>query len=268
MISYNPDQKNIGKKEFYSRNFRAVDTDDPRRIAKALTGFVVSPIIYKGGHRHTNNFISSNWIGLDFDEGPSLEEITRAFCDVIHVIGTTKSHQIIKGTNPPCDRFRVFLRLPVTITSIKEYKQILAWYTKTYESDTNCKDAARFFWPCKEITSICDDGDLVDIKKDESIDDLPTFLEHEGFRHQRGILSHSTYHALMNEIKEGMRHKVFLKVANELARAGLSHQDAEARILSSPTFSGKTITPELEDSIKDTRRAIKDAYKYVHADKT
>lgn len=260
MISYNPDQKNIGKKEFYSRNFRAVDTDDPKRIAKALTSFVVSPIVFKGGHRHTNNFISSNWIGLDFDNGQTLDEITNVFCDVIHVIGTTKSHQIKKGNQPPCDRFRVLLQLPVTITSQKEYRQIVTWYVNAYEADSACKDAARFFWPCKEITSVCNDGDFIDIKK---VDDEVPYFDHDAYVETK-TLPPWVKHWLEFGVPNGHRNTTCYKAAVWMARCGFSHDEIFSLIMKSPIPVSKEESVAKE-VFKATMNGVQRAFKEMSA---
>ncbi len=237
MISYHPNTANIGLKDRYAHGFRAVDTDDVERIAIAMCGFVISPIAFRDGHRHGDNFLSANWIGLDFDEGPTLDEMTRLVCDVTHVIGTTKSHQIAKGKHPACDRFRVFLKLPRAITCAKEYKDILRFYVDRYESDTACIDAARFFWPCKQIISCWDGGDgdeyTIDIKKKEvskggkSYFDLST----DG---TKTLPPPWVRHWLEFGAPQGQKNNTCLKIGIWLTRCGYSHQEIVDAIMQSP----------------------------------
>ena len=240
MISYHPDQKNIGRKNFYYCNFRAVDTNDVHRIAYALTRFVISPIVFKDGYdrwgkfrknyRHSSCFVSSNWIGLDFDEGPTLAEITKTFCDVRHVIGTTKSHQIPKGAKPACDRFRVLLQLPLTITDYQEYKDVLRYYVSEYDADSQCIDAARFFWPCKEVTSIFDDEETIDIKKTprevRQSDENP----YHGSHHIPPWIRHWLEYG----VPQGSKNKACLKIGIWLTKAGFSIAEIVNMIMTSP----------------------------------
>lgn len=241
MISYHPDQKNIGKKECYFYDFHPIPIDDPHRIAKALTSFVVSPCMFKEGrdkygrlrnwYRHTACFVQANWIGLDFDEGPTLAEMTRAFCDVVHVIGTTKSHQIPKGAiKHVCDRFRIFLKLPQTITKADEYKDILRFYVDRYDADNKCVDAARFFWPCKTITSVCDDGDTIDIRKKE-IPKVSTY-DIQSYREIKSVPPFIR-HWLEFGVPQGEKNDVCFKIGIWLTKAGFSHAEIVSLVMAS-----------------------------------
>jgi hypothetical protein len=241
LISYHPDQKNIGRKERYYCNFRAVDTDDPHRIANAITRFVISPIVFKDGYdrwgkfrkgyRHTSCFVSANWIGLDFDEGPSLTEMTKVFCDVRHVIGTTKSHQIPKGSSPACDRFRILLQLPLTITDYLEYREIMRYYVSEYDADQRCKDAARFFWPCKEVTSIFDDEDTIEVKKL-----LPEERHYDDDSHYQGSRDIPPWiqHKLKFGVAQGAKNDECYKIGIWLTKAGFSCSEIVDMIMKSP----------------------------------
>jgi hypothetical protein len=76
------------------------------------------------------------------------------FADFQHIIATTKSHQIAKGDKWPCDRFRVIIPWASTITNVAIYETTMAKSIDEYYADPACKDAARFFFPCKEIVSV------------------------------------------------------------------------------------------------------------------
>ena len=242
-ISFHPDQANIGQKEKYSFGFRHAHIDDPNRIAKALCNFVVSPILFKDGYnsygyfrhnyRHTSCFLSSNWIGLDFDEGLSLDEGVNLFCDVTHVICTTKSHQVEKGKSPPCDRFRVFLKLPETITDPTEYKDIVRFYVERYEADAKCVDAARFFWPCKEVVSVfCGDVDeTIEIKK-KCVENTVNF-DVSAYRTAKAIPPWIK-HWLEFGVPAGQKNTTCLKIGIWLTKCGFSHEEIVKLIMNSP----------------------------------
>jgi hypothetical protein len=96
---------------------------------------------------------------LDFDDPQmSLSEAIRTWQDSAHVIGTTKSHQVSKNGAPPCDRFRVAVPWSSRITDIKTYRYNMLQVSKSYPCDSQCKDGARLYYPCKEIVSIATDG--------------------------------------------------------------------------------------------------------------
>ena len=167
MLSWHPNKASLGVKNHYARGWRIAATDDVQRIANGMVSYAISPAIWSNGHRTKENFIKADWIALDFDEGPSIGEILDALCDHIHVLGTTKSHGIAKGDKPPCDRFRLMLKCPVTITSSWDYEATVSHYVDRYDADGQCIDAARFFWPCREIVSIEPEGYTVDIHRGE-----------------------------------------------------------------------------------------------------
>jgi len=177
MFSYHPDQGAIGKAFCFARGWQAYRGPD-QSLSRAIVGWATSPSLYEGGYRNKSSFIGADWLGLDFDEGPSLLEIYNTFCDHIHVLGPTKSHQISKNGAPPCDRFRLWLKLPETITNTRDYEATLRQYVHRYDADAACVDAARLFWPCKEIYSAVFEGETADIVRapeKEYVSDSPVF---------------------------------------------------------------------------------------------
>ncbi len=188
MISFHKNQLDLcvdARK--YSRNWLAVDTDDVHRLSKAITNYAVSFGVFRGGHRMKDNFIKSNWIGLDFDVGVSLSSIQKTFCDHIHLLGTTKSHQVAKGNEPPCDRFRLFLKLNDTVTDVKKYESLVSHFIDRYEADEQCKDAARFFWPCKEIVSIEAEGFSVEVQEILDVEEESTSYDYSDYKAVKAI---------------------------------------------------------------------------------
>ena len=102
-------------------------------------------------------------IALDFDNGEyTLAQAINDFCDQVHIIGTTKSHQIAKGNAPACDRFRLVLRLTEPITDVMQYKATITPLVERHSADKASVDGARYFFPCKQIVSIVTEGYTVD----------------------------------------------------------------------------------------------------------
>jgi len=159
MISYHPIKR--GSPKIYYKGFRTAPIDDIKRIANGISQFVWSPIVWDGGWRGEMNFYAANWVALDFDDGEMTldEAINNYFCDRIHIIGTTKSHQKPKKKASACDRFRVVIKLDKTIRDIRTFRHTMHLYTQKLPVDVQCKDGARFFFPCSNIVSISEDAE-------------------------------------------------------------------------------------------------------------
>lgn len=150
MISYHP-----GKCSFvgshYAQGFKPLMTKNYDFLAKVMRRYAWSPIVFEGGIRKTQHFIEAHFIGLDFDEGLSLQQaVENIFCDVACIIGTTRSHLKPKH-GVIADRFRILIELEEPITNAEHYKEKIQIYSDKYGHDTSAKDAARFFWPCNNI---------------------------------------------------------------------------------------------------------------------
>lgn len=120
-------------------------------ISEAMEFYAWSPFIYTDGRRAEVEFKEASFIGLDFDEGKTLEWALKEFKDYACVIGTTRNHQKVKGKHFACDRFRVLLKLARPIFDIKALKMTARYLIQKYGTDKACSDAARFFFPCSEI---------------------------------------------------------------------------------------------------------------------
>jgi hypothetical protein len=92
MFSHHPNRQDIGKGYRYARGW-LTSQGDAYSLSYAMQLAVTSPIVFRTGVRLEENFESASWIALDFDEGLSLAEAKNTFCDRIHVLAPTKSHQ-------------------------------------------------------------------------------------------------------------------------------------------------------------------------------
>jgi len=180
-----------------------------------------------------SKYIDINGI-VEIPDNYTFDQAINEFCDVTHVIGTTKSHQKEKGSRPPCDRFRVFLRLPETITNPTEYKDILRYYVDRYETDEKCVDAARFFWPCKEIVSIFSGelGEDIEIKKKSA--NLVTRNFDMNLHRQAKAIPPWVRHWLEFGVPSGQKNTTCLKIGIWLTKCGFSHDEIVSLVMSSP----------------------------------
>lgn len=143
-------------------DFSPTVVDGMTALAGVITTQNYSTGIFKDNHRSNANFLEAETVALDFDDGLTIEEAEIAFADYKHIIGTTKSHRKSKG-GQVCDRFRVILFLSEPITDARTYTATMINLMEEFpQADPQCKDAARFFFPCVEIYKSKEDGKLVD----------------------------------------------------------------------------------------------------------
>lgn len=148
----------------HSTGREQLNTANPHIVAKLICEYAWSPICWSPRERKGDNFAAALWCALDFDSGEytlerALDDVTSA--GLMHVIGTTKSHGLEKGGDSPqgqpapaCDRFRLLLRFERVVTDRKLFERAMRAAMETFpHADKSCKDAARFYFPCKEIVS-------------------------------------------------------------------------------------------------------------------
>ena len=146
----------------YAKGWRAKKIYNANDLAKLVNEFAVSPCIWSQGIRGKQYFKLAEWVGLDFDEGMTLDDAMRIFGGYHHVIGTTKSHGILKG-GKVCDRFRVFIKLNDVCENVDDYEYTVKLLIKKYGADKTCSDGGRLFFYCRKIVQVNDEGDLLPI---------------------------------------------------------------------------------------------------------
>ncbi len=254
MLSYHrrpppPREKKREFARFFTPGFQTVDTNDPVRIAEGLTKFVCAPGVFTDGYRTQDNFLYADWIGLDFDDGEmSLDQaVNNTFCDMIHVIGITMSHQ----TEPEWrDKFRVMMPLERRIDSLALYRHQLRVAMKRWPCDEKCKDGARFFYPCREIVSVNTDGYHWEI--DESVPKEPDYAARNEARVKHGAVSGWAYSAFRVEWPPHTRNDTCFRLGCELGILGCSPEEITEKILVSPTYKGKDApTKEIFESVRN-----------------
>lgn len=173
MISYYPGQVLVNQPWAYANGFKVIDTQDVQRISIGISKYVCSGNAWRDGRRLKENFLYSDWAVLDFDEDNEVnleQAINNVFVDMIHIIGTTKSHQIEKKGQPPCDRFRVLLPWKERIENSRVYRWNMELLAKKYPIDLKALDAAHYFFPCQEIKSISAEGYSLDVDPNVPMD--------------------------------------------------------------------------------------------------
>lgn len=175
-----------------SKGFKTFD-----HIAHVILKRPWSGIIWREGKRKEENFLSSDWLVLDFDaHSMTLEQASKSFSDYQHVIATTKSH------TDECHCFRVCIPWESRIIDLDEYNYNVTRNAMFYGSDLRALNGARFFWPSKKIHSVNLDGDYMEVEKPTR----KTAPEFEFIRFQRPENREmpSRYHDM---VKHGLDHR-------------------------------------------------------------
>lgn len=212
----------------FASGYQAVQIFKMEDVRHIIIKNVWSPIVWKDGVRKGSGFLSSNICALDFDDGEmTLGQAVKSFCDMKHIIATTKSHQLSKNGGPPVDRFRVVLFWECKITDKDTYLHNMRKVFDKFPCDKACKDAARFFYPCKDIISVETEGYLNDVEIPKQADiELKARrswerlqIEKETGRTSKGLLTQ-----IQNKIKDGERNKTVWIISVRLTERGFTEE--------------------------------------------
>jgi hypothetical protein len=234
-------------KRAYGRGFLIADTNDLERIARGISKFVWSGIIWEGGVRQEAKFIRAEYAVLDFDDGElTLEGAKRRFSDVAHIIGTTKSHTELQH------RFRVVIPFEKPITVLRDYRYNMSKLCDLYESDAQCKDGARFFYPCKEIISVYKDGDAMDVRRTpKEFEDIQCnkLAQLEWSRYKRLPMWTDKFLKRGETFKDHGRQTSAFMVACAMKLAGVPKSEAYSLILNAPITRENLAEKELIQAV-------------------
>lgn len=220
------------------------------QIAAVVTEAAWCPAVYRDNYRKGSNFERAGLIVLDFDGGYRLDTALAAISAARwrHVVGTTKSHGV-----DGMDRFRVILQpageLP---TDFEHYKAVMAAIQARWPgADTACKDAARFYWPCREIVSL-GDGRLylpprVVYDPNEKIEAHEA--AHRNFA-DLGVMPRWLSSFLENGAPPGERRPTIFNTAFVLGKEGLGYHEVFSLIIRSPFKRDKINDEELTRHVK------------------
>lgn len=136
--------KNETKHWTQAKGFDSVDISSAEFSNQIALGYSFS-FQFHGGHRKAENFICSDIIAADIDEGMTLEEamndpfIASNAC----LLYTTASH------TPEDHRFRLVFQLPQTVTDPEQMRALLRGLVRKFPADKAATDPARQFYGSK-----------------------------------------------------------------------------------------------------------------------
>lgn len=256
MISVSLSQEKDPRKHTHFKTQNPLSLD---QFAELVCASVWSPIIWKDGVRRGENFLSAKYAGLDFDDGQWDLDEARAFFEssgVNYLLGTTKSHRLNKN-GLVADRFRVILPFENIITDPQLYCYNMWSLSQDLPIDPACKDAGRFFYPCKEIVSHKNrPGAQLKVrqKPKESVKPKePMNQKNHGFNLNQRIIPAFVLTLLRSSTE---RHNDALKVGRILAKRGFELDEILHLVRQSPL-----ILAGEEDIIRTTKNGAEYGYR-------
>lgn len=186
-------------------------------------------------------FSSAQVFAIDIDNGLSLSAAIKSVksLGLSAIIGTTKSHQLDKWNSertafqPACDRFRIVFFLAAPIQTTEQYRAVYQAFKNIFPMcDDNCKDSARFFYPCKQIV----------FKNVGNLFEIDAFIKnvHEAINHPvsyvsqnqiiKGILSKKTLDFIAHGAPNGEWHNRLISALFDLKQQGYSVDEATVQI--------------------------------------
>jgi hypothetical protein len=209
-----------------------------------------SPIIWKDGIAKTENFISADFLVLDFDDvgDQNMTELDHSLQDHKRIVATTKSHRLLKN-DLICDRYRLLIPFTTKITDYRtyryNYRQALEKY---YWADKSCVDGARFFFPSKSIITY-------DRESEYTWDVLPAPPDKVYERRPVDGIIPAWCLSFINDgkLQGNSRSVTLFSVAMELFRQGFAEQDVRSIINRSPI---KWTGVSFEAIIKSARKKV------------
>lgn len=214
-----------------------------------------SPIIWRDGYRKADNFLSSDWLALDFDKNSlDIHQAVNVFADYQYIIATTKSHT----EHNHC--FRVCIPWAHRIADVQVFEYNLRKNAEFYESDLNALSAGRFFWPSKEIYKINLDGEFMEVKDVPPIEKEKRKLRiARALRPTAEVSERAKAFLGRGEILADGRNCTIRDIARDLVLAGWSPVDIVEAIEQAP-FDRQGFGDTRADDIE---RIVKNSFDYV-----
>ena len=206
--------------------FKPRDVDSLTTLADVITKYNYSLGTFKNNYRNLKNFLGTELIALDFDEGLTIDEAVEIFKDHAHIIAPTRNHRKDKD-GIVADRFRVILKLSQEITDEKVFKHTVKQLMNEYpQADTACSDASRMFYPGQEYVSIRKDGQLIEPLMPPKLEVVKQLAVNSSMR---GLLSRNTLEFLTNGAKAGTWNATLFKAAVDFLEQGYSKEECIER---------------------------------------
>ena len=121
-------------------------------------GYTWCPAVFNGS-RQIRNFVSTQFIALDFDGGVSFSSISERAKE--YMLPILFAYETFSGVD--MDKFRIVFVLDEIITDIDTFEAVIGMFMMIFhECDKSCKDASRMFFGGKRLIYYNQNEDFVD----------------------------------------------------------------------------------------------------------
>lgn len=136
---------------------KVVSASNDTQLVEIVCSHAWSPFIFDNNKRLASNFISTDFLVFDIDEGMTIDKAAE-------IVEKEKLCALILPSTshtPEAHRFRIILPLARTISSVKSYQDTWTKGAALFGVvDEQCKDLARFFFSCRDDDGFWLEGDF------------------------------------------------------------------------------------------------------------
>lgn len=149
-----PTKEDKQKAAAKARDPKIVDINTEDDLLDTVTKYCWSPFIFEGS-RKQDNFIRTDWMVLDIDDGMTIREAETKIhlMDVCALVVPTVSH------TEENHRFRIIFPLARSIYKEEEYRQTWEYLSKQFPSlDPHASDLARLYFASTTVDGFWNEG--------------------------------------------------------------------------------------------------------------
>ena len=223
-------------------------------------------------YRHSNNWISNDYLAVDFDDGTLYDDIHNQLVkrSINHLILASKNHERDKGDgNGILQRFHVFMPFNESVTgNPKLYSFIAVSFCKEMDWKADLpttKDKTRYFWKHREILKVYESGNNINInqyqygeevaRESMKIQNIINTKRYPPVKRNLDWIRHSKYWKnILSDLRtKGKRHNTSRKAFWFLIKNGIDKYDAVNFVISE-------MGPE---DIENTEKNLSAVYDYM-----
>jgi len=189
-IKYKSELVTCSSFDNWKTNLLDVFIDKSLNTSIARNKYAWSPIVWESRRsRSSYDFLFSDFLVLDIDDGISLDESINLLKDYDALILSTKNHLKAKKTNngiihPPKERFRIIIPFTKRIHDLATYKATMHNIKDLFPwADNSCFDPARIYWGSLDVLFISKGTKKWDVMSPENSD----------LKYEKDVLYGNTY---------------------------------------------------------------------------
>lgn len=256
--SFHAKKADISTPQEYAAGWQYAKIGSLAKLAEIMSKHAWSDSLWEDGRRQETSWRVSYFCTLDIDNGYALSQAIKDLSDTCHVIGTTKRHGL-KG-----DRYRIVVPWSEAIRSLDIYRYSLDQIIKKFDGDPSGSDGARFFWPCKDIVSVCEEGEFLQDFYALPKNYIPLIeIQKRTMQKYRAmgdlmIVPPWVRQALQQGVEEGERNNFIYSIAKTLTYCGWDEDKILETIISSKIPKESAPKKEIESAVRSgVKKAVR-----------